>query len=176
MAAREVPSVVGLFISGSSVGGFCGRFVTAAVADLAGWRAVLCRRVALFTLAGALIVTFALPRERNFVRSGGFASSGGKCSAHLRNPRLLAIYAVGFGVLVQFRRRVHLREFSSGRDRPISFRRRFSARCLPTYLAGSVRCAVGWPRHRRCLAAAACLGIIAVWIVRRAPLWRRRSP
>jgi MFS transporter, YNFM family, putative membrane transport protein len=97
----EVPRVAGLFISGSSVGGFCGRFVTGAVADLFGWRASFIA-VALLTLAGVIIVTIALPRERRFVRSGGFLASAGQMFAHVCNPRLLAIYAVGFGVLFNF--------------------------------------------------------------------------
>ena len=67
----EVPRVTGLFISGSSVGGFCGRFLTGVVADLFGWRASFAA-VTLLTLAGALIVTLALPREKSFVRSAGF--------------------------------------------------------------------------------------------------------
>src|SRR6185312_11489090 len=50
--AAEVPRVAGLFISGSSIGGFCGRFVTGVVADLFGWRASFIA-VALFTLLGA---------------------------------------------------------------------------------------------------------------------------
>ena len=97
----DVPRVAGLFISGSSVGGFCGRFVTGAVADLLGWR-VSFAAVALLTLAGGLVVTVALPRERRFVRSDGFFASARQMLAHLRNPRLLAIYAVGFGVLFNF--------------------------------------------------------------------------
>src|ERR1700728_2389879 len=78
----DVPRVAGLFISGSSVGGFCGRFFTGALADLLGWRASF-GAVALLTLAGALIVTTALPRERRFVRSGGFLVSVGQMLAHL---------------------------------------------------------------------------------------------
>jgi len=97
----EVPRVAGLFISGSSVGGFCGRFVTGAVADIFGWR-ISFTAVALLTLLGALIVTIALPRERQFVRSDGFFASARQMLAHLRNPRLLPIYAVGFGVLFNF--------------------------------------------------------------------------
>src|SRR5208283_1449659 len=97
----DVPRVAGLFISGSSVGGFCGRFVTGAVADLLGWR-VSFAAVALLTLAGGLIVTIALPRERRFVRSVGFFASARQMLAHLSNPQLLAIYAVGFGVLFNF--------------------------------------------------------------------------
>src|ERR1700755_1513968 len=61
----EVARITGLFVSGSSVGGFCGRFVTGAVADLSGWRSSFAV-VALITLAGAMAVTFALPQERRF--------------------------------------------------------------------------------------------------------------
>src|SRR6202041_893698 len=70
----DVARITGLFVSGSSVGGFCGRFATGVVADLLGWRASF-GAVALITLAGAIIVTIALPRERQFVRSVGFAAS-----------------------------------------------------------------------------------------------------
>src|SRR5271163_2409288 len=89
----EIARITGLFVSGSSVGGFCGRFATGVVADLLGWRASFAA-VALIALAGAIIVTIALPRERHFVRSGGFAASTKQMIAHLANPRLLAIYAV----------------------------------------------------------------------------------
>ena len=75
----EVPRVAGLFISGSSVGGFCGRFVSGVIADLVGWRASFAA-VALFTLAGVMIVTLALPRERQFVRSVGFLASARQIS------------------------------------------------------------------------------------------------
>jgi predicted MFS family arabinose efflux permease len=97
----DVPRIAGLFISGSSVGGFTGRFVTGVVADLAGWRASFAV-IALLTLSAGLIVAFALPRERRFVRSGGLLASARQMFAHVRNPRLLAIYAVGFGVLFNF--------------------------------------------------------------------------
>src|ERR1700728_879467 len=35
----DVARVPGLYVAGSSFGGFCGRFMTGAVADLYGWRA-----------------------------------------------------------------------------------------------------------------------------------------
>ena len=43
MAAGEVAGVAGIYISGSSLGGFCGRFIPGVVADLAGWRAAFLR-------------------------------------------------------------------------------------------------------------------------------------
>ena len=89
----DIARITGLFVSGSSVGGFCGRFAPAgAVADLLGWR-VSFAAVALLALAGAIIVTIALPRERRF-GSRAACELAKQMIAHLRNPRLLAIYAV----------------------------------------------------------------------------------
>src|SRR6202789_2461846 len=132
----EVPRVAGLFISGSSVGGFCGRFVTGAVADLFGWRASFLA-VALLTLLGALIVTLALPRERSFVRSGGLLASARQMLAHLRNPRLLAIYAVGFGVLFNFVGAFTYVNFHLAAP-PYLFSSSLLGALFATYLAGSI--------------------------------------
>ena len=86
----DVPRIAGLYVAGSSLGGFCGRFITGAVADLIDWRASFAA-TALLTLAAAIMVTFMLPRERRFVRSAGFLASARQMLAHLYNPRLLAI-------------------------------------------------------------------------------------
>jgi len=47
-------------------------------------------------------VTALLPKERHFVRSNGLAASVRQMLRHLRNPQLVATYAVGFGVLFTF--------------------------------------------------------------------------
>ena len=70
----DVARVAGIYISGSSVGGFCGRFIPGVLTDWIGWREAI-QVVALITLGAAIIVALALPRERNFVRSGGVLSS-----------------------------------------------------------------------------------------------------
>ena len=149
---RRTSRITGLFVSGSSVGGFCGRFATGAVADLLGWRASF-GAVALITLAGAIIVTIALPRERRFVRSGGFAASAKQMIAHLRNPRLLAIYAVGFGVLFNFIATFTYVSFHLAAA-PYFFTPTLLGALFATYLAGSF--AVPWVgRAVVCSAAAA---------------------
>ena len=58
--------------------------------------------IAAVTFACGLAVAAILPRERNFVRSEGLAASARQMLGHLRNPRLLATYAVGFGTLFNF--------------------------------------------------------------------------
>src|SRR5689334_6381365 len=97
----EVTRVAGLYISGSAIGGFSGRFVPGLLTDVIGWRAAF-QVVALLTLIAAIIVATTLPRERNFNRSGGLASSAMQMLRHLRNRRLVATYAIGFGVLFNF--------------------------------------------------------------------------
>ena len=158
----EVPRVAGLFISGSSVGGFCGRFVTGAVADLFGWRASFLA-VALLTLLGALIVSLALPRERGFVRSGGLLASARQMLAHLRNPHLLAIYAVGFGVLFNFIATFTYVSFHLAAA-PYFFTPTMLGALFATYLSGSF--IVPWVGRAILLFGRRrfILGVIAVWI------------
>ncbi|TMJ25282.1 MAG: MFS transporter [Alphaproteobacteria bacterium] len=91
----EVAAAAGIYVTGSSLGGFCGRFVPGVLGDLIGSRGAL-------SLAGALIVIALLPAEKNFMRSGGMGASARQMLDHLRNPQLLATYAMGFGVLFNF--------------------------------------------------------------------------
>src|SRR3984885_3159823 len=97
----DVARIAGIYISGSSVGGFCGRFIPGALTDWIGWRGGV-QVVALITLAAAVIVALALPRERNFVRSGGVLTSFVQMLQHFRDRRLVATFAIGFGVLFNF--------------------------------------------------------------------------
>jgi predicted MFS family arabinose efflux permease len=99
--ASEVAGVAGLYMTGASLGGFSGRFIPGIVTDLVGWRGAFLVLAAL-TLAIALAFTLMLERERRFVRSEGLRASIAQMLRHLRNPRLVAIYAVGFGVLFNF--------------------------------------------------------------------------
>ena len=99
--AREAAAAAGVYTSGASLGGFSGRFVTGVLADLIGWRLAF-DFLALITLIGAALVFVLLPREKKFVRSEGLIASGKQMLSHLRNPQLIATYAVGFGVLFCF--------------------------------------------------------------------------
>src|SRR5580658_2040343 len=83
---NEVARVAGIYMSGTSIGGFCGRFVPGVLADVIGWRAAFAVMAAL-TLASAIIVALTLTRERHFVTSGGLATSARHMLRHLRDPR-----------------------------------------------------------------------------------------
>jgi MFS transporter, YNFM family, putative membrane transport protein len=97
----DVARVAGIYISGSSIGGFCGRFIPGLLTDAIGWRSAI-QVMAVITLIAAVIVAATLPRERNFVRSGGLVPSLAQIVRHFRNRRLVATYAIGFGVLFNF--------------------------------------------------------------------------
>jgi YNFM family putative membrane transporter len=97
----DVARVAGLYVSGASIGGFSGRFIPGILADLIGWRSAI-QVVALLTFVAAIIVTLTLPRESKFVRSDGLLSSLIQMLRHFRDRRLVATFAVGFGVLFNF--------------------------------------------------------------------------
>jgi predicted MFS family arabinose efflux permease len=159
----DIARVAGLYVSGSSVGGFTGRFLSGIVADLVGWRAAF-GVVTLLTLAAAVVVSLLLTRERRFVPSGGLAASGRHMLRHLRDPRLLATYAIGFGVLFNFIATFTYVSFHLAAP-PYLFPPTFLGALFFTYLAGSV--VVPWSGRGIALFGRRrfVLGIIAVWIV-----------
>jgi YNFM family putative membrane transporter len=101
LSPAEATAVTGIYLSASSFGGFMGRFLTGVLAGPIGWRGAFLVLAAM-TLLAALGVAALLPRERRFKRSAGLASAARQMLRHLRNPQLLATYAVGFGVLFTF--------------------------------------------------------------------------
>jgi YNFM family putative membrane transporter len=97
----EANSVFGIYAAASAVGGFFGRFVPGMLTQYVGWRggflALACGSVICCAMAALLLTP-----ERKFVRATDFRTSLRQMMAHLKNPRLLATYAVGFGVLFNF--------------------------------------------------------------------------
>ncbi len=92
----HVPRVMGLYVAGTTVGGLAGRIIPAVLVDVGGWRvAVLASAVV--SLALALVTAWVLPRQRRFTPKE--LTVGGEIRAfvgHLRNPRLLGLYALAF--------------------------------------------------------------------------------
>jgi predicted MFS family arabinose efflux permease len=97
----EANGVFGIYASASAIGGFLGRFIPGMLTDYVGWRGGFLA-LAACTVICLAVVALLLPRERRFVRASTFAASGRQMLAHLRNPKLVATYAVGFGVLFNF--------------------------------------------------------------------------
>jgi YNFM family putative membrane transporter len=96
-----VAPVMSLYVSGTALGGFCGRTVTGLLADHLGWRAAFLVLVGM-TLAGAALVAWLLPFRARTPAVRGPASLAALFAPmrhHLRSPRLLITYLVGFNVL-----------------------------------------------------------------------------
>ena len=159
----EVPRVAGLYISGSSIGGFSGRFIPGVLTDLVGWRLAF-TVVALLTLMAALIVAVTLTHERHFVRSGGLYASLRQMLRHLRDPQLLATYAIGFGVLFNFIATFTYVSFHLAAP-PYHFSPTLLGALFLTYLVSSP--IVPWVGRALALFGRRpfVLGVIALWIV-----------
>jgi YNFM family putative membrane transporter len=158
----EVAGVTGIYVMGSSVGGFCGRLVPGALADLVGWRNAFLVLAAI-TLIAAVAVAFMLPRETKFVRSEGLRASAAQMLRHLKNPQLVATYAVGFGTLFNFIATFTYVSFHLASP-PYNFSSTQLGAVFLTYIGGTL--IAPWTGRliaqfgRRDLV----LGVIAVWI------------
>jgi MFS transporter, YNFM family, putative membrane transport protein len=161
--AADVPRIAGIYISGTSIGGFCGRFIPGMLSDLIGWRLAF-SVVALLTLVAAIIVALTLPHERQFVRSGGLADSLKQMLRHLRDPQLVATYAIGFGVLFNFIATFTYVSFHLAAP-PYLFSPTLLGALFLTYLASSP--IVPWVGRAIVLFGRRpfVLGVIALWIV-----------
>jgi MFS transporter, YNFM family, putative membrane transport protein len=159
----EIAGVAGIYVAGSSMGGFCGRFIPGVLADLVGWRAAFLALAAL-GLAGAVMVAVLLPRERRFVRSEGFRASGMQMLRHLRNPQLVATYAVGFGVLFNFIAIFTYVSFYLAAP-PYNFSATLLGALFLTYLVGTLSAPLTGRAVMRFGRRGFMIGVIAVWTV-----------
>ena len=116
------------------------------------------------SVVAGVIVALLLPRERHFVRSGGLAASFVQILRHLRDPRLLTTYAIGFGVLFNFIATFTYVSFHLAAP-PYLFSPTLLGALFFTYLVATPlvpwvgRAITAFGRRRF------VLGVIAVWIV-----------
>jgi predicted MFS family arabinose efflux permease len=131
----EIPAAAGIYVTGSSLGGFCGRFIPGVLGDLIGWRGAFLALAAL-SLAGAILVMRLLPAETRFVRSPGITASAQQMLRHLKNPQLLATFAIGFGILFNFIALFTYVSFHLAAP-PFNFSSALLGAVFVTYLAGA---------------------------------------
>src|ERR1022692_4970758 len=86
------------YISGTVLGGFLGRYISGVVAHNFAWREAFIA-IGLVNLAGAILVQRSLPLAKNFARAPRIAPSISEGWQHLRNPRLLPVFGMGFAAL-----------------------------------------------------------------------------
>ena len=94
---RDLPGAMGLYIAGNSIGGLTGRLIPAGLLEVTSWRwALLGSGLVAFLLA--VIAVWLLPEQRNFVPKLSIRPSAEirAMARHLRNPRLLVLYATAF--------------------------------------------------------------------------------
>ena len=94
---KRAARAAGQYISGTVLGGFSGRFLAGLVTDLAGWRmAFYC--IGVLTL---FLLPVILPGTRQAAAHppATVGSTLRAAAGHLHNRRLLALFAIGFGLL-----------------------------------------------------------------------------
>ncbi|HEY4933437.1 MAG TPA: MFS transporter [Terriglobales bacterium] len=97
-ASSYVGRAMSAYVTGTVLGGFLGRYISGLVAHRFDWRGSFLA-IGLLNLAGAIVVQRALPKAKNFVRAASVRRSIAESWNHLRNPRLLAVFAMGFAAL-----------------------------------------------------------------------------
>lgn len=95
---HTVGRVMAAYVTGTVFGGFLGRFIAGLVATHWNWRASFVV-IGIINLCGAVAVRQWLPKAKNFVAAADVRSVLGDIRMHLCNPRLLATFGMGFGVL-----------------------------------------------------------------------------
>ncbi len=97
---ESIALVMSLYVSATACGGFLGRFLTGLVADTIGWRWSFVL-LGLLTLLGAVFIARWLPPGTPHTHPHHDQSPPSLWITlrHFRNPRLLATFAVGFGIL-----------------------------------------------------------------------------
>jgi predicted MFS family arabinose efflux permease len=161
--SAKVAGVAGIYITGSSIGGFCGRFVPGLLGDLVGWRGAFLALAGL-TLVSSVAIALLLPREKHFVRSVGFLASGRQMLRHLRHPQLVATYGIGFGVLFNFLAIFTYVSFHLAAP-PYDFSSTLLGTVFVTYLVGAVVSPMtGWAIGRLGRRPF-ILAVIATWII-----------
>ncbi|MBL6751919.1 MAG: MFS transporter [Nevskia sp.] len=96
--AAEAATVAGLYVAGTVLGGFCGRFISGIVTAWFGWRWAFLT-LGLLNLACLPLVAWLLPPSRRFVPVDSLLASLSGVRRHLRNRPLLATYGIGFALL-----------------------------------------------------------------------------
>ncbi|WP_261381321.1 MFS transporter [Paenibacillus cremeus] len=93
---REMGRVMGLYVSGTSVGGMMGRMVIGALSEAFSWHMAILI-VGLLSLGIALWFWFALPRPRNFKpKQIGAAQIVARLGKAFTNKALIGVYMLGF--------------------------------------------------------------------------------
>jgi len=96
--ARETGFVTSVYVTGTVLGGFCGRFLSGFISGHWNWPWVFVT-LGLLNLALAALASSWLPPAGSFKRVEDYGAGLRNMLGHFRNRSLLAIYAIGFTIL-----------------------------------------------------------------------------
>ena len=97
-AGAYVGRAMSAYVSGTVLGGFGGRFISGIITQQLAWQYAFVI-IGVVNLIGAIAVQHSLPKARRFTRAHHWRASILEALHHLRNARLLAVYAMAFAVL-----------------------------------------------------------------------------
>ena len=95
---RVMTKLMSLYVAGTVLGGFLGRFILGHLSEITGWRTA-CFVMAALCAACALFVAKQLPASQHFVAKPDMGNALRTLKSHLRNRRLLAACGLGACVL-----------------------------------------------------------------------------
>lgn len=99
---KSLGVAMGLYISGNSIGGMSGRIIIGTLTDFFGWRVALCA-IGILSAAASVLFWNKLPKSQHFVaRKMEIGKLLKSMLNHLKNPRLLCLYVIGFLIMGSF--------------------------------------------------------------------------
>ncbi|WP_136604570.1 MFS transporter [Paenibacillus dokdonensis] len=102
IAPASLGAVMGLYISGNSIGGMGGRVITGALTDLWNWRIAIAA-IGFLGLIFSIVFMILLPPSRHFeARPLRFKSLLRSLGNQFKDPGLLILYALGFLLMGSF--------------------------------------------------------------------------
>ncbi|STZ76832.1 MFS transporter [Bergeriella denitrificans] len=96
--AGQVARLMAVYVSGTVLGGFLGRFLLGYLSEWAGWRGAFAVMAAL-SLACALFVWTQLPKSRRFTAKPDFQTAFATLKSHLHNRYVVSASLLGMCVL-----------------------------------------------------------------------------
>jgi YNFM family putative membrane transporter len=102
MHPRSMSLAMGLYVSGSGIGGMAGRLLTAVLTDLTNWRIALAS-IGVLGLLSAAIFAWSLPPSRHFrPRSLALRTLANGFAGHFRDAGLPWLFIEGFLIMGSF--------------------------------------------------------------------------
>lgn len=95
---HHLAKMMSLYVMGTVLGGFGGRFLVGHLNELIGWRYAYAV-MAIFTLIGAIIVLKTLPKSQHFSQSGNWSSAVTLLISHAKNRYVISACLLGACVL-----------------------------------------------------------------------------